>query len=326
MKRITKEYKHNGKTWIISLSKLLERASFYGVRSLFLLFLVSKAISVPEEQALKVYGLYTGSFIFAHIIGGLIGDFLIGSKKASIFGGFIQALGAFVIAIPNEISVYIGLITIIIGNALYHPNIMARFGKSYLNKPKLMDSGFLILYLSINIGSLVAGTLIGDLGEANFSLGFISAGILMLISTLILLLISDEENTDVKNTLALDRRVWSLLIGLILIGIYWGLYDIGGKFLYEPGSKLTSLFYGPEIDFSWGIQLFTSSIFFFIFGTIAAVIWSFFHQKWIWKLFFAFLFTAIAFGLFIYFPENVVKTDVGLYLLIILSLAELSLN
>jgi POT family proton-dependent oligopeptide transporter len=181
--------KHTKETLFFCISRLLEKTSYYGLRSILLLYLLSDALKMSETNALTVYGWFASSFVISQIIGAIFGDLLIGNKKAIIVGGIIQALGCFFLCIPSTIGLYTGLSLVVFGNGLYTPNLIASFGKSYLNKTKLLHSGFTLFRLMVNIGAFLGTILISFISvKFNFTFGFILTGILMLLSIIPILI------------------------------------------------------------------------------------------------------------------------------------------
>ncbi len=175
--------RHNKETYFYALSRLLERASYYGIRSLILLYMIDKGMNMSRADAFQVYGWFTFTFFMSRIIGGLIGDFITGTRNTIIIGGIFQAIGAFTLCIPSTIGLYSGLILIAIGGGFYTTNIIANYGKLYYNKLKLLDSGFTILFQAVSIGTFLGTLYIVRIGELyNWSYGFITAGILALFS------------------------------------------------------------------------------------------------------------------------------------------------
>ena len=104
--------------------------------------MTGKILKMDSTEALVIYGWFAGSVVFSQILGALLGDLLIGNKKSIIIGGIIQSLGAFALCIPTTYGLYAGLFLIVLGNGFFTPNIISNYGKSYLNKTKLLDAGF----------------------------------------------------------------------------------------------------------------------------------------------------------------------------------------
>ena len=92
--------KHTKETFYYSLSRMLERASYYGIRALIFIYMTDEILQISDKDAVHIYSWFGGSLIFSQVIGALLGDFLIGNKKAIIFGGIIQAIGAFTLCVP----------------------------------------------------------------------------------------------------------------------------------------------------------------------------------------------------------------------------------
>ena len=200
---------HSKETFLYALSRTLERASFYGIRSLIVLYMIGESLKMEYTEALKIYGWFTASFLFSKIFGAILGDLILGNKKALIIGGIIQALGAFSFCIPSINGLYVGLFLIVLGGGLYTPNIISNFGKLYLNKTKLLDAGFTIFYLAVNLWAFFGVMSIGYLREKyGWNIGFIIAGILMLLSIIPIIFSKDKKiEQTIENKATVNQRV-----------------------------------------------------------------------------------------------------------------------
>jgi POT family proton-dependent oligopeptide transporter len=277
MEKISPDLKHDRQTFIYAGARALEKASFYGLRSILFLYMIRGPIGLSEENAQTIYGAFIGSFIISQIMGALLGDLLIGNKKAMLIGGLLQASGAFTLSIPSTTALYIGLVAIALGTGLFSPNIQSIYGKLFLNKLKLIDSGFTLFYVIINIGSAIGTALIMFIGEPNFTLGFIVAGILMLASIGVLFFNKKEEISIIeeKHTVSLNQRILTIVITIIGLALFWKMREYGGYKLYFIERQLISNASGPII---------ISAFFTIVIGCIASVIWSFYYvprlKKW----------------------------------------------
>ena len=167
------------------ISKFFERASFYGLRAIIILFMIGESLNMDRDEALSIYAWFTALLLFSSLIGAILGDLIIGNRKAIIAGGILQALGAFILCISSTLGLYGGLALVVLGNGLYSPNTIANFGKLYLNRKKLLDSGFAMLYLVINLGSILGISIIGICGEKlGWNAGFGLAGFFMIAATI----------------------------------------------------------------------------------------------------------------------------------------------
>ena len=71
-----------------------------------------------------------------------------------------------------------GMGALIVGNGFFKANISTIVGKLYEDNDPRRDSGFTIFYIGINIGALLATTVVAFVGETyGFEYGFGLAGI-----------------------------------------------------------------------------------------------------------------------------------------------------
>jgi POT family proton-dependent oligopeptide transporter len=311
--------KHTKETFYYCLSRMLERASYYGLRILLLLHMTGIVLQMDRTEALSIFGWFAGSLVVSQIIGALIGDLVIGNKKAIIFGGIIQACGAFTLCITSTTGLYIGMFLVVIGSGFYTPNIISNFGKLYLNKTKLLDSGFTIFYLAINLGSFLGMSLIGYFGEEyGYNIGFVVSGILMLIS-LIPIVISNYkiENNNFKNELPIGKRILKISIAFIVVGLFWGIYQISFIRISDIQFELSEISSLNIPKHLW--QSMNSTIILPI-SIIAIIVWTYFFSTQFFKLMIGFIFGAISYGIIFLIPEIPTEKHIILYILALLFL------
>ena len=144
--------------YILFFTELWERFSYYGMRALFVLFLVAETTSSnagfgwSNEEALALYGWYTMLVYVSSIPGGWIADRLLGQKKTVMLGGALLCIGHAVLALNSEMTFYLGCFFIILGVGCLKPNISSMVGGLYRQKDERRDLGFYIFYMGINIG------------------------------------------------------------------------------------------------------------------------------------------------------------------------------
>lgn len=168
-------------------AELWERFSFYGMRALLTLYLVSLSIDQlgKEEADLKAIGIYAayGSLVYATpLLGGWLADRFLGFRKAIFWGGILMALGHFVMAVENNTALFAALGLLIVGNGFFKPNISSFVGSLYRDNDPNREAGFTIFYLGINVGAFLSPLLCGYLGEKyGWHYGFGLAGLGMLV-------------------------------------------------------------------------------------------------------------------------------------------------
>lgn len=176
--------------FILFFTEMWERFSYYGMRALLVLFLMS-AIGAggwnwSAEDALALYGTYTAMVYLTPILGGYLADRYIGYRKAVIIGAVIMTLGHISMAIEfSHAFLYIGIGLLIVGNGFFKPNITSIISNMYKDTPEKKDGAYTIFYMGVNAGSFLGIMLCGYLGEKmGWSYGFGLAGIFMLMGML----------------------------------------------------------------------------------------------------------------------------------------------
>jgi len=77
---------------ILFLTEMWERFSYYGMRSLLILYLTQHFL-FSDERSNVLYGAYTALVYVMTIIGGTLADKYLGSRKAVTFGAILLVLG-----------------------------------------------------------------------------------------------------------------------------------------------------------------------------------------------------------------------------------------
>ncbi|HVF23079.1 MAG TPA: peptide MFS transporter [Pyrinomonadaceae bacterium] len=251
-------------------TELWERFSYYGMRSILILYMTSAAaagglgMSVPEAAGL--YGTYTMAVYLTALPGGLIADYLTGARLAVFIGGVIIAAGHFSMAFHSTTTFYLGLGLIAIGTGLLKPNISVMVGGLYRENDPRRDSGFSIFYMGINLGAFLAPLIVGYLakGESfktflssmgmdpakSWHWGFAAAGVGMVFGLIIYLLnrrqlarVGTKVKTVTKGTDATGpgtaapltrddwKRIAAIFIFFVFTILFWAAYEQKGASL-----------------------------------------------------------------------------------------------
>ncbi|MCD2257693.1 peptide MFS transporter [Psychroserpens luteolus] len=176
--------------YILFLTEMWERFSYYGMRALLVLYMTTQTIGDDRgpglgwtnQEALALYGWYTMLVYVMSIPGGMIADKLIGQKKAVLVGAIVLCLGHGVLVLTDIWAFYTGLGLVILGVGLLKPNISTMVGGLYREGDIRRDKGFSIFYIGINLGSLLATLIVGlVVKEWGWHAGFGLAGIVMVL-------------------------------------------------------------------------------------------------------------------------------------------------
>ena len=208
--------------YLLFVTEMAERFSYYGMRAVFTLYMVAALFTV--ESASEIYGYYTGLVYLTPLLGGYIADRYWGNRRSIIVGGMLMALGQFLMflsasfvqpaikeaegmidpTVNNQLAIICmmgGLFFLILGNGFFKPNISTMVGSLYRPDDQRKDSAFTIFYMGINVGAtlgpLTCGIFEGDyLNPMRFKWAFLCACIAMLASTLIFYLLKNKYLMD----------------------------------------------------------------------------------------------------------------------------------
>lgn len=174
--------------FMLFFTEMWERFSYYGMRALLVLYLVSEVTSDnpglgwASDDAGSLYGWYTMLVYITPIIGGILADKIFGFRKAIIIGAVLMTLGHLSLAFHPMPAFYLGLGLLIVGNGFFKPNISSIVGQLYPDGSEKKDAGYTIFYQGINVGAFLGSILCGYLGETfGWHYGFGLAGVFMLI-------------------------------------------------------------------------------------------------------------------------------------------------
>jgi len=187
--------KHPPALWTLFMAEMWERFCYYGMRTLLTLFLV-KSLLKGDAEASLIYGAYTALVYAAPVLGGRMADSYLGYRYAIMLGAVLMAIGEFLMVAGTDMFgldaglreslMLIGMGGLIVGNGYFKANISTIVGKLYNDGDPRRDSGFTIFYIGINIGALLATTVVAFVGETyGFEYGFGLAGIGMLMGLFI---------------------------------------------------------------------------------------------------------------------------------------------
>jgi POT family proton-dependent oligopeptide transporter len=148
--------KYPNQLWYLFFSEMWERFSFYGMRGMLVIFMVSQ-LAMNDKVANLQYGA-TQAFVYAFtFIGGLFADKLLGYRKSLFWGGLLMIVGSIILAIDPQHFFFFGISFTIIGTGFFKPNISTIVGKLYADDDPRRDAGFSLFYAGVNLGALIGG-------------------------------------------------------------------------------------------------------------------------------------------------------------------------
>lgn len=273
--------------WFLFFSEMWERFSFYGMRGMLVIFMVSELL-LQEKEANLQYGAIQ-AFVYAFtFIGGLFADKILGFRKSLFWGGLLMIVGSFLLGFNPHDFFYIGICFTIIGTGFFKPNISTMVGALYREGDPRRDAGFGLFYTGINLGALIGGAVCVYVGKFySWNLAFSLAGVVMIIGLLTFIFTQKSLGPiGISPLLSLSdktrkTREWMVYVGSILmIPVVWMMVTntkYTDYFMYTIG-PLTLIYLVYEMrnmDRSF-IKKMIAAIIFAIFSII---FWAFFEQS-----------------------------------------------
>ncbi len=199
--------------WVLFITEMWERFSYYGMRALLVLYLISSTSDTlangdpntnpgfgwTEDSAYSLYGWYTWAVYLTPIAGGWLADKFLGTHRSMIIGAWVISAGHITLALtelfgisageavtmqssPGALLTFmLGLFLIVVGTGFFKPCVSVMVGQLYSEGDVRRDSGFSIFYMGINLGAFLSPLIAGTLGETvGWHWGFGSAAVGMI--------------------------------------------------------------------------------------------------------------------------------------------------
>ncbi|MDK0519864.1 oligopeptide:H+ symporter [Streptomyces sp. ML-6] len=213
------------------MTEMWERFSFYGMRALLPLYLVSSSgLDMNAATATAIYSIYMAMVYLLAMPGGWFGDRVWGPRKTVTVSASVIMLGHLTLALPGSGTFFAGLALVALGSGLLKANISTMVGHLY-NGPEdpRRDGGFTVFYMGINLGAFAAPLIIGTVGEkVNWHLGFAIAAVGMALGLAQFLIGTrhlSARSSVVPKPLSAEERRSALrkgLIWLIVAVVFYG--------------------------------------------------------------------------------------------------------
>ncbi len=276
--------------YVLFMTEMWERFSYYGMRAILVLFLISNVnggLGWSQNEALTLYGWYTMMVYIVCIPGGILADRVFGHKRAVMIGALLLCAGHVFMIFPYINTFYIALSLIVLGSGMIKPNISTMVGELYEDGDQRRDSGFTIFYMGINIGAFFATLIVGYVGETyGWHIGFSLASIGMLTGFVFYLRgqkhlvhvgnITRKSSHESKVKIPLSTkekdRLLVLSVAFLLALIFWMAFEQAGGFMNIYTFNFTDRnLFGYEVPASWLQSL--NPFFIIIFGAVVARFW-----------------------------------------------------
>jgi proton-dependent oligopeptide transporter, POT family len=196
--------------FVLAGTEVWDRISFQGMQALLVLYMVN-ALLLPghvehvlgfasfrahveritgplsiKALATQTFGIYVSLVYLMPLLGGIIGDRVLGRRNTVVLGGVMMTAGHFLLAF--DASFLIALAFLVTGAGLFRGNLQPQVGELYDLRDKRRDEAFQIYAIGLNLGAFLAPLITGSLAKyVGWHFGFGFAGVGMLIGLAIYL-------------------------------------------------------------------------------------------------------------------------------------------
>jgi POT family proton-dependent oligopeptide transporter len=177
--------KHPRGLAFVFFTEIWERLGFYTLMAILVLYM-DKTLGWPDSKKGDYYGIFLALCYFVPVLGGWIGDRLLGQLRSVRTGAALMAVGYVGLALSSASQVatfYAGLFLIAVGTGIFKVNQAVLVGNLYADRPRLKDAGFNIFYMGVNIGAaiapLMATFISATYGSYNISFWVCAAGLVI---------------------------------------------------------------------------------------------------------------------------------------------------
>ena len=173
--------RHPKGLYLLFLTEMWERFSYYGMRALLVLYLTHSVaaggMGFTEERAALLYGLFTGLVYFTPLAGGWLADRYLGQRRSVTVGAVLMIIGQlFLASAADPAPLYTGLALLVLGNGFFKPNISVMVGRLYAADDPRRDAAYTLFYMGINIGAFFAPLITGYLAlRYGYRYGFLAS-------------------------------------------------------------------------------------------------------------------------------------------------------
>jgi POT family proton-dependent oligopeptide transporter len=249
---------------VLFFTEMWERFGFYIMMAIFYLYM-DKSLGWTDERKGHYYGIFLGLVYFIPVLGGFLGDRVLGQRHTIRVGAVLMTFGYVALAFSSIERLglfHVGLLLVAVGTGLFKANISVLVGNLYEEGSTFKDAAFNIFYMGVNLGAALAplaATFIRNQFDS-FNLSFAAAAVGMVISIVIFQAgrkhlapahagISTATSSLPSESAAASRtedrqRIVALITLFAIAAFFWVAF-------YQNGSSLTLFAERSTTEYTW---------------------------------------------------------------------------
>ncbi|MBN2356636.1 peptide MFS transporter [candidate division KSB1 bacterium] len=249
-------------------TEIWERFGFYILMAVLVLYM-DQEFGWDDSRKGSIYGWFLGLVYFIPILGGWLGDRILGPKRTIKIGAALMLFGYVFLTLSATDRVwcfYLGLFLIAVGTGIFKVNMSVSIGSLYSREDGRKDAAFNIYYMGVNIGATVAPMAATLISAAlhSYRISFAAAAVGMVFCLIIFRQGQkhlSQNNTAAAATLPSDaaataptdkredrQRVITLIILFAIVIFFWVAFyqNYFTMTLFAQRSTITSHILRPE--------------------------------------------------------------------------------
>lgn len=226
----------------INSQQFLQSFSFFGIRSILLLYLLQK-LHLSETEALSLYGNSMAFLYFTPLLGGMLIDKYWSSSTNLLLGVSLISIGLVLMSLPHKEAFFYGLSVLITGQGLFKPVNPYKLDQLCPEATQNRTNVFTTYYVIINVASAIAPFLCSLITQRYGWQASIITCLSASVASFVLIFwrYDTEESIELKNLCIC--AIFSILLTFIIYYflsspqrfdqlILWSTPLVGGYFIY----------------------------------------------------------------------------------------------
>jgi POT family proton-dependent oligopeptide transporter len=234
VKTVKTGFWHFPKTfYAVLLIEFWERFAFYGLQSVAVIYFIQK-YNLHESDASNLFSSFSALLYAMLVIGGLIGDKVLGLRRTYLLGIILFIIGYWLL---SHLETYNGLYSamgiILMGNVFFKTNANNYIGRCFDRNDPRLDSAFTYFYMSINVGSFIGLLFVPIVSKSYSYAAGLSLSAFSMICALITYFIFRSRFILSDNHIGKENGMQKNLLMILILAIALGVSYLFGLLLRD---------------------------------------------------------------------------------------------
>jgi proton-dependent oligopeptide transporter, POT family len=148
--------RHPNKAFLVLFfMEVWERWGYYGMASLLVLYMVQQR-RFDDARADMVWGAFSALVYSMPMLGGYLGDHVLGLRRTMVLGAATLGLGYLLLSIPLDAALFPAMGLMALGNGLFKVNPNNLVSRLHEGEHSKLDILFTVYYVSLQIGAFIS--------------------------------------------------------------------------------------------------------------------------------------------------------------------------